>query len=176
MELVPSSIAIGSCSFAASRVHRSTSSSTIQLPASPSPQPGARSLSVSLHSVTHLTPGHLTSICPTVHRPCTVHTTHSAPSSVQACPPRHCRPVVSAEIKCAGRVMLSSAGTHRHQGAALPPISRRSPADLPCAAPQNRFRANGAGGSDSEALLILEQGKHVGADDLGSTSGRIGGA
>ena len=60
----------------------------------------------------------------------TVHTLHTLgssprPSSVQACPPRHCRPVVSAEIKCAGRVMLSSAGTHRHHGAAdLPPTSR----------------------------------------------------
>ena len=34
LELVPSSIAIGSCSFAASRVHRSTSSSTYHDPAS----------------------------------------------------------------------------------------------------------------------------------------------
>jgi len=69
--------------------------------------------------------------------------------------------------------MLSSAGTHRHHGAAdLPPISRRPPVR----SASEPLLSKGVGGSDSEALLILEQGKHVGADDLGSTSGRIGGA
>ena len=71
--------------------------------------------------------------------------------------------------------MLSSAGTHRHYGAAdLPPTSRRSPVG----SASEPLQSKGVGGSDSEALLALEQGKHVGADDLGARAeirGGIGG-
>ena len=113
----------------------------------------------------------------------TVHTLHTLgssprPSSVQACPPRHCRPVVSAEIKCAGRVMLSSAGTHRHHGAAdLPPTSRRPPVR----SASEPVQSKGVGGSEfrgaphsraGQARWRRRPGEHIG-EDRGSIRGPL---
>jgi hypothetical protein len=74
-------------------------------------------------------------ICPTVHRPCTRHTRLRRPCRLRAGVPPAALPSRGQcrdEVRRSGPRMLSSAGTHRHYGAAdLPPTSRRPPADLP---------------------------------------------
>ena len=117
-----------------------------------------------------------------MHRPCTHYTQHTRlvrrPCRRAPRAPRHCRPVVSAEIKCAGRVMLSSAGTHRHHGAAdLPPTSRRAPVR----SASEPVQSKGVGGSEfrgaphsraGQARWRRRPGEHIG-EDRGSKRGAL---